>query len=564
MTMDSSPSPMVPAQAADTSLVGRSISAVSRITGMADQPALRRALPAIAIVMIAAVGLALFLLLSPTERVALQHGLPEAEKSRALDALVANGFDAQLDPATGTLTVGPDEYHRARMVLASEGLPQGTPDGLSTITDMPMGTSRSVEAARLRRMQELDLARSITELRPVRSARVHLALPERSAFVRDKQPPQASVVLNLVPGMAISEAQVRAIVSLVSAAIPQMPQDNVSVVDQTGRLLSKDPEDPFNAMTDRHMRHQLEMESLYRDRILALITPIVGAGNAAVEVTLDVDFTRSEVTSEEYSPEMSAIRSEQLSSQTSSNREAGGIPGTVANTPPPEPVLGEGAEETSTATTTGNMSKSETRNYEVSRRVETIQPESAVIKRVNAAVLLRTPASSDPEVPAEFPADTLAEIERLTKGAIGFETDRNDNVIVSASPFIEVEQVDMAPVWYEASWLPDAGRILAQIVVFGIITLGVLRPLLNRLLPPVQDNTTTAMNIQDSVEVGPGETLSALRAKLNDVAPEADDLNGALSYDEKVKLLKGLAETESPRIATAFQTMIASDQDVRT
>ncbi len=564
MSMDSSPNPMVPAQAADTSLVGRSISVVSRLTGMADQPALRRALPAVAMVMIAAASLALYLLLTPSDRVALQHGLPEAEKSRALDALIANGFDAKLDPTTGTLTVGPDEFYRARMVLASEGLPQGQPDGLSTITDMPMGTSRSVEAARLRRMQELDLARSITELRPVRSARVHLALPERSAFVRDQQPPQASVVLNLVPGMSISESQVRAIVSLVSAAIPQMPRENVSVVDQTGRLLSKDPEDPFNALTDRHMRHQLEMETLYRERILALITPIVGPGNAAVEVTLDIDFTRSEVTSEEYAPELTAVRSEQMSSQTSSSREAGGIPGTVANTPPPEPVLGDEVNQADQTVANGNMSKSETRNYEVSRRVETIQPESAVIKRVNAAVLLRTPTPEDPEAPATFPAETLVEIERLTKGAVGFEDGRNDVVIVSSSPFVDVEMVEANPAWHEASWLPTAGRILAQIVIFGIITLGVLRPLLNRLLPPVQDNSTTAMNISESVEVGPGETLSTLRAKLDEVAPDAEDLNGALSYEEKIKLLKGLAESESPRIATAFQNMIASDQEVTT
>ncbi|MEC7670274.1 MAG: flagellar M-ring protein FliF C-terminal domain-containing protein, partial [Pseudomonadota bacterium] len=353
-------------------------------------------------------------------------------------------------------------------------------------------------------------------------------------------------------------------VSLVSAAIPQMPRENVSVVDQTGRLLSKDPEDPFNALTDRHMRHQLEMETLYRERILALITPIVGPGNAAVEVTLDIDFTRSEVTSEEYAPELTAVRSEQMSSQTSSSREAGGIPGTVANTPPPEPVLGDEVNQADQTFANGNMSKSETRNYEVSRRVETIQPESAVIKRVNAAVLLRTPTPEDPEAPATFPAETLAEIERLTKGAVGFEDGRNDVVIVSSSPFVDVEMVEATPVWHEASWLPTAGRILAQIVIFGIITLGVLRPLLNRLLPPVQDNSTTAMNISESVEVGPGETLSTLRAKLDEVAPDAEDLNGALSYEEKIKLLKGLAESESPRIATAFQNMIASDQEVTT
>ncbi|MEO1706018.1 MAG: flagellar basal-body MS-ring/collar protein FliF, partial [Pseudomonadota bacterium] len=295
-----------------------------------------------AIVAVAILGLAAWLLLSPADRAQVQPGLPIAEKGRALEALSAAGFDAQLDPSTGALTVPAGDFYRARMVLAGEGMPLGGGaaggDGMSAIEGMPMGTSRQVEAARLRRMQELDLARTITELRPVRAARVHLALPERTAFVRDTEPPRASVVLDLAPGLALDSAQVRAIVSMVAAAVPDMPRGNVSVVDQLGTLLTAEDSDPLQAEADRQLAHQRRMERLYRDRVTALLTPMVGAGNAAVEITLDMDFTRTEVTSEEFSPD-TALRSEQTSQQSGSGALAVGIPGAVSNLPPQETQL---------------------------------------------------------------------------------------------------------------------------------------------------------------------------------------------------------------------------------
>lgn len=201
-----------------------------------------------------------------------------------------------------------------------------------------MGTSRQVEAARLRRMQELDLARTIAELRPVRAARVHLALPERTAFVRDTEPPRASVVLELAPGLALDPAQVRAIVSMVAAAVSDMPRGNVSVVDQIGTLLTASETDPFEEEASRQLAHQRRMERVYRERVMALLTPMVGAGNAAVEVTLEMDFSRSEVTNEQFSPN-TALRSEQSTQSQSTGATAGGIPGAVSNTPPPEPDL---------------------------------------------------------------------------------------------------------------------------------------------------------------------------------------------------------------------------------
>lgn len=546
----------LPARTGGNSMVARARAALSQMDGFIAQPGLRRALPAIGVMMVVVLGLAAWILLSPAERTTLQAGLPPAEKARALEVLTGSGIDAQIDPGSGQLTVIADQYHRARMLLATEGLPQGTPDGLSTIADMPMGTSRQVESARLRRMQELDLASSIMELRPVRSARVHLALPERTAFVRDRQPPRASVFIELASGMSLSEQQVNAIVSLVSAAVPDMPRTNVSIVDQAGNLLTTDEEDPLQAQADKHMRHQMRLEQMYRERVLSLLTPMVGAGNAAVEITLDMDFTRSEITSEEFLPD-TALRSEQNSMQQNMGQTVGGIPGAVSNTPPADAEMTTESEAVQgrASGVTNNSSSSSTRNYEVSRRVETRTPQAAKITRVHAAVLLhQVPIAADDNAPADTTQMLMGEIEKLTKSAIGFDTARGDVVTVASAPFVASAPIPMAP-WYQSSWVPEVGRVLAQLAVLAIIVLGVVRPLLNRLLPPVGE-TAAATGFGDAVEVPRGETMQALRQRLETAAPSADDLNGAITYDEKIELLRQMAGSETNRIAGVFKQML--------
>lgn len=536
----------------------RAQDALARLMGVTDQPGLRRALPAIALLLAAAAALAGWVLLGPRDAVTLNAGLPEAETARALDLLTAQGFDAALDPRTGALTVGASEYHRARLALAAEGLPAAVPDGLSLISDMPMGTSRSVEGARLRRMQELDLARSIEEIQSVQAARVHLALPERSAFVRDAEPPGASVVLHLARGAVLGEAQTQAIISLVAAAVPNMPRGNVSIVDQAGRLLTDDDSDPLFARADRQMQQRMQMERLLRQRVEALITPIVGPGNAAVEVTMDVDFTRSEITREDFIPEATVLRSEQQTVEQRSAAPVGGIPGAVSNAPPPEGQLVDkpGAATAEKAT---DSSTSATRNYEVSRRVETTAPPSATVRRISAAVLLRVPPSLDPAQPSALPEATLADIEALTRSAIGFDEGRGDSVTVTASAFVEPETL-AAPAWYEASWLPDAGRILGQIAIFAIIGLGVVRPLLERLLTQPQPEARLAA-LGDAIEVPEGETLGALRARLSEMPLERTDLDGTLDYAEKVALLRHMATQETGKIAGVFQSMLQADAE---
>lgn len=562
--MDATRAPL-PARTDGSPLMNRARAALSRMEFLSGQPALRRALPAIVVLFVVLLGLSAWLLLAPTERLVLQAGLPEAEKSRALEVLAANGLDARLDVSSGALTVTAEEFHRAKMILASEGLPQGTPDGLSAISEMPMGTSRQVESARLRRMQELDLAQSIMELRPVRGARVHLALPERSAFVRDRQPPRASVFVELAPGSSLSQAQVKAIVSLVSTAVPDMPRGNVSIVDQAGTLLTTEEDDPVQAEADRQMQHQMRLEQMYRERLMALLTPMLGIGNAAVEITLDMDFTRSEVTSEEYLADPK-LRSEQLSQQLNSGAGAVGIPGAISNSPPNEADLNKAGANKSGSDIATNSSSSSTRNYEVSRRVETRQPQTATIKRVHAAVLLHH-VPAEPVEGQDQPADTgvpqLAEIEALAKSVIGFDASRGDVVTVTAAPFVVSESVIPGMAWYEAAWLPAVGRVFAQLAILAIIVLGVVRPLLQRLLPPAGGTVVQGMNFADAVEVPKGESMNALRRRLETAAPTMDDLNGAITYEEKIAILREMAGSETNRIAGVFKSMLTPPEEDR-
>lgn len=560
--MDSTTNP--PSASGNTALVARGRTMLTQAMRMSDQPGVRRALPAIMLVGAAVMVLFAYLMFSQPNMKTLYPGMPEAEKALALDTLAGGGIAASLDPTTGDLTVSPGDYYRARMLLAGQGLPQGTPSGYDALSDMPMGTSRSVESARLRQMQELELARSISELQPVNAARVHLALPERTAFIRASEPPRASIFVQLVPGRALDEGQVRAIVSLVTTSVPNMTPSNVSVVDQTGRLLSGLSDDPSQMLTDQQMQHQLKMETLFRNRIESLITPIVGFGNAAVEVTLDMDFTRSEIMNEQFNPNGIAIRSEQTSAQNNTDTRAGGIPGSVANTPPQQPELtdtaADGAAESSV---TGSSSTSSTRNYEVSRRVETVTPASAKVMKIHAAVLVHAPAGIEGESGAEggLNAELLADIEKLTRTAIGFDEARGDTITVSSRAFVETFP-EIKESWFDAPWISTAVRYGVQLAILGIVVLGIIRPILNRVLP----QATTGGALGNSafgapIEVAEGDSLQDLQRRLN-MPVDPGNVDGSEMYDTKVALLRQMAEQDTSRIANVFQTMMEGEKDM--
>ena len=203
-----------------------------------------------------------------------------------------NGIDVSIDPSTGEVLVPSPEYYEAKMKLAAEGLPSSIPQGYDLLEEIPMGTSRSVEFMKMKQTQEIELSRSINQISNILGARVHLAIPEKSVFVRETAPPTASVFVKLAEGRVLSKEQVRSIVHIVSSSIPFMSSDNVTVVDQYGALLSKPQSDVDSALTEKQLNHRLKIESLYRERILSLVTPIVGPGNITAQVNIEMDYTK--------------------------------------------------------------------------------------------------------------------------------------------------------------------------------------------------------------------------------------------------------------------------------
>jgi flagellar M-ring protein FliF len=559
-----------------TSLVTSPGNVLQTVRNVTQQPSFQRALPMIVSVVVIAACLIAVALMQKPARTTLYASLPEAEKARIFDSLTNAGVDVTLDPTTGDVMVPADDYHSARIQLAAQGLPQSVPDGYDTLSDIPMGTSRSVETIRIKQAQEVELARSITEISAVRSARVHLALPERSVFVREQMPPTASVFLQLDNGRAMDENQVSAIVNLVSASVPSMAKDNVTVVDQNGRLLSKAPDDPSSILTDNQLQYRMRLENIYRSRIETLVTPIVGPGNATARVNIDFDFTRREVTEESVDPDGNALRSEQMTKDVTSKRQAIGVPGALANTAPSEAeVLVERPDEAGINEDGVSMqSSSEVRNYEVSRKVQTTQQPTNSIVQINAALLVRDQKVLDPETGemTSRPIDpkVLEDIENLVASAIGLQLDRGDKLTVKSQPFInELEGVEID--WYETAWVEDLAKQFGMIVMLGVVSLGVIRPLLNRVLVPAGNNVVAQGGLSDdeadaleSVEVGAGETLEDIKAKLKPKKANisVEMLDTANTYDDKVALIRMIVSDEAGRVSNVFKQMMQKDMDL--
>ncbi len=564
------------ANSGGTSLVTSSANVLETVRNVTQQPSFQRAFPMIVSVLVIAACLIAIAVMQKPARTTLYASLPEAEKARIFDALTNAGVDVTLDPTTGDVMVPADDFHSSRIQLAAQGLPQSVPDGYDTLTDIPMGTSRSIETMRLKQVQEVELARSITEIQAIRSARVHLALPERSVFVRDQLPPTASVFLQLDRGRAMDENQVTAIVNLVAASVPSMAKDNVTIVDQNGRLLSKSPDDPSSILTDNQLQYRMRLENIYRSRIESLVTPIVGPGNATARVNIDFDFTRSEVTEESVDPNGNALRSEQSTQDLTSRTPAMGVPGALANTAPTEaeinvdepPQGGDGNNEVQT------QSSSEVRNYEVSRKVQTTQQPTNQIIQINAALLVRDRKVPDPEtgemVMAPVDPAVLADIENLVASAIGLQASRGDTLTVKSQPFMnELEGIEID--WYEAPWVESLAKQVGTVMMLAVVALGVIRPLLNRLLVPAGGSVVAQGGLSDdeaealeSVEVNAGESLEDIKAKLKPKKANIsmEMLDTANTYDDKVAIIRMIVSDEAGRVSNVFKQMMQKDMDL--
>ena len=544
---------------------------LSSVRRIASDPSVRRAAPAVLGVVLAVLGLAAFYFLNKPPVTTLYAGLPEAEKARVVEALTNGGIQVQLDPTTGEVLVPTSDYHTARMQLAAQGLPASVPEGYDSISEIPMGSSRTVENVRLKQSQEIELARSISEIQGLVAARVHLAIPEKSVFARASVPPSASVFVQMEDGRALSRQQISAIVHLVSSSVPSLPKGEVTVVDQYGNLLSQPGRNAATAMTDSQLEHRIRLEDIYRQRIISIVTPMVGGGNVMAEVNLGIDFTRSEITEELVDPERNALRSEQRSSDTSSEMTARGIPGATANRAPTQTEVTTEQGDKGAEGGVANRSSSEVRNYEVSRTVSTTRKPGTKITRIQASVLLRDLEVVNPETGLSelkaVPEEKLAEIEQLVINAIGLDLERGDRLTVSSSAFVSTLKGVTKP-WYDMEWAVTLMKQGMTILIMAVVVLGVIRPLISRIMVPAAAGAPGEAMVSldddaevDQVEIQEGESLEDIKAKLKPkkaaISPEM--LDTANTYDDKVAIIRMIVGDEAGRVSNVFKTMIQSD-----
>ena len=568
--------------------------AISKVRETIDQPGFRRAFPTLLASLTAVAAVILYISMQKPEMTTLYSSVSESEKSKIIASLQNMGIEIQVDPVTGDLLVPASVYHQARISLAAQGLPEFSGGGFDSLENMPLGISRSVEGMKLRQAQEAELGRSVAEISSIQSARVHLAIPEKSVFVRDQTPPTASVFVNLKNGRKLNQTQVVAITNLVSSSVPGLSPSNVSIIDQFGNLLSNSPDDPDQALADSQLEYRMRLENIYRNRIQSLVTPIVGSGNINAQVNLEIDFTRKEVSQEIVDPDTIAIRSEQNSLNVTAKKDAVGIPGAISNEPPQEATVNQEQNQAGLALSSNEnqedqekfetKSSTDLKNYEVSKTYETVKNPSNLITRIDAALLIRDRKVINPDTGEEtfepVPAEVITQVENLIKSALGIKPERGDTLTVTSQPFVE-EFKGFVTKWYEGAWFRSMVEKTLLVLLIGIVALGVVRPMLNKILVPTA-STNSVMELYaeaetmaevaakratetEAVEVDEGESLDEIKAKLKPKKKggiSADMLDTANTYDDKVALVRIIVTDEAGRVANVFKQMMREDLEV--
>ncbi len=501
------------------------------VAGFLAQPALTRALPALAAVGALAAAAGLWMAISSGPPRVLYTSLTDAERAKVVETLETGGIDYAIDTGTGALSVAEADLYRAKMLVASNaGI--AAPEGAEAMLDsMPLGTSRTLEGERLRLARERELMLTIREIDGIETVRVHLATPDRSVFVRENNPPSASVMVRLANGRSLTQEQVGAIVNLVAASVPGMSADAVRVVDQNGRLLS----DPRSAQGEG-LTLQREHEAKLREQLDALLLPLLGEGNFSAQVQVELD--RSEVTSarETYEKE-GVVRSESERNATRTGAApAGGVPGVAANTPPPQAQLVSGppqpAAQPAPATSTDTETATD-RSYELGREVAVTTAGPGSLTKLSVAVAVSAKA-----LKAAAPL-TAQQLEALVSAAVGANTQRGDMVKVVASKF---EPANLEPpAFYEEPWFAMLVRYGTALLAVILVLLLAVRPLIGKLKgrAPASDGVDAPLALADEGSAVPAVPAASL-----------EDL------PRQVELARRLAASQPDRAVEALQRML--------
>lgn len=475
--------------------------------------------------------------------------------------------------ANGTAIMVPsDKVYDTRLALASRGLPKGSITGFEAMDNQRLGITQFQEQVNYQRALEGELVRSIQSISAVQSARVHLAIPKPSIFIRERQTPSASIVLNLYGNRTLTEAQVNGIVHLVASSLPGMNPESVSIVDQTGRLLTVRSE-LNESMNPTQLAYTNQIEQNLASRIVNILTPVFGANNVRATVTANMDFSTSERTDEIFKPNsdptQATVRSQQISeSQDAAGNNPQGIPGTMTNTPPGEAAaaIGQNPQDAlanpngANANTAASRSsrRDSTMNYEVDKTVQYRREQVGRLQRLSAAVVVNHKTITDPKgAVREVPLTTeeMAQIDSLVKQAIGFEEARGDAVNVVNQAFTR-ETFEEQPLWTQAEtldMLKSLGMPLGLALIAAILVFGVFRPMMR----PAQTDLFT-----DGPELLPGQSNGLIP-----IGPNDDDMalleelqregtiSGA-SRQQKLEKLRELAKNHPQIVANIVKNWV--------
>jgi len=541
--------------------------------GFSGLPAVRQIGLMIGLAASVALGVAVVLWSQSPSYTLLYGNLDSKDSAQVADALQKANIPFKLDDGTGAIMVISGKVSEARMKLSAEGLPKGQGIGFELLDkEQQMGTSQYIQHARFRHAQEIELARSISTMRNVKSARVHLAVPKRTAFIRKQAESSASVVLELYSGRSLNEQQVASIVHMVSSSISSLDPDKVTVVDQNGNLFTNGQKDKAMALAGTQFEHTRKLEKTFKSRIEELISPIVGPGRVRAQVVAEIDFTRTEKTLEEFSPDSKAVRSEQINEQNSgSGNGAEGVPGALSNQPPDEATQTTGSADARQAGTFGSAnasrsSRQSTKNYELNKTISHIVGPGTSLTRLSVAVLVDDLQVIDEEGEiTRKPLDqqALDRITILVKDAVGYIEARGDTVNVVNASFYTPAAPEALPelaVW-EQPWVWDAGKQAVGALFILIMLFGVIKPVLRNLAEGGK-NAQQAMVPAAADANGmaaAGMPMAAGQAALADNSAQMPGLPSPSGTDNQLDSAKNLVQEDPARVAQVVKTWVNSD-----
>lgn len=524
------------------------------------------------IVAAVALGVGVFFWAQQPSYQTLYSGLSDQDRAQVVESLRESGASVRLNNDTGAVEVPRGDIHEARLHLASEGLPEGEGTGFEMLDeDQRFGTSQFMESARYQRALETELARSVRSLSAVRNARVHLAIPEDSVFIRETTQPTASVALELHGGRRLSESQVQAIVHMIASSVPEMTDGNVSVVDQNGNLLTQD-ESRDEGMSGNQFEVRERLEREYQRRIEELLTPMVGSGRVKAQVNADVDFSREETTEELFDPDSTVIRSEQTSEERGSGSDmALGIPGALTNQPPGGGEIGEDGDDGGFMGPGLDITNTATRNYEVGRILRHLQRPEGAVDRLTVAVLVDQPmVEGEEEGEMVQEAMTGEQIERITalvQDAVGFDEDRGDRVNVVDAVFEEVATDDAVPdvPLLEQPWMQELLRWLIAGVVALALIMFVVRPLVQALIGGAkasdEDADPDAEGLPPGATVGPdGQVQQRLTGPDVESGSIGQHSSMAVDQNEKVEAAREVVQSDPTLAASVVKNWLNEDE----